>query len=100
MSPFCLCAVLLAAAAAPVFAVIEGDTWFPIGPAPIDGFFAGGVSGPASAIAVNPQNENEIWLGTAAGGVWHSRDGGANWEPESARRAKERSLALFRKNVG
>jgi carboxymethylenebutenolidase len=29
-----------------------------------------------------------------------NRDGGANWEPESARRAKERSLALFRKNVG
>jgi hypothetical protein len=78
-------AVLLALPAAPAGAAIEGTTWFPIGPAPIDGFFAGGVSGRATAIAVNPENADEIWLGTAAGGVWHSIDGGANWEPESDR---------------
>ncbi len=84
-------AVLLALPAAPASAAIEGTTWFPIGPAPIDGFFAGGVSGRATAIAVNPDNPDEIWLGTAAGGVWHSLDGGANWEPESDR---EDSLAI------
>ncbi len=82
---------LLVAAAVPAFAAIEGDTWFPLGPAPIDGFFAGGVSGRASAIAVNPENADDIWLGTAAGGVWHSLDGGANWEPESDR---EDALAI------
>jgi carboxymethylenebutenolidase len=29
-----------------------------------------------------------------------NRDGGANWEPQSARLARERTLALFRKHVG
>jgi carboxymethylenebutenolidase len=29
-----------------------------------------------------------------------NRDGGQNWEPDSAARAKARSLALFRKHVG
>ncbi len=71
--------------------VILGDTWFPIGPAPIDGFFPGGVTGRASAIAVNPFNLNDVWLGTAAGGVWHSIDGGVNWRPMSD---YETSLAI------
>ncbi|MBS1786075.1 MAG: HYR domain-containing protein [Acidobacteria bacterium] len=61
--------------------VIEGDTWFPIGPAPMNGFFAGGVSGRATAIAVNPSNQDDIYLGTSNGGVWHTTDGGLNWLP-------------------
>lgn len=83
--------IALSVLAAPASASIEGSTWFPIGPAPIDGFFAGGATGRASAIAVNPANANEVWLGTAAGGVWHSLDNGANWEPESDR---EDALAI------
>ena len=71
----------------PSRAAIEGDTWLPIGPAPIDGFFAGGVSGRASAIAVNPENPDDVWIGTADGGVWHSLDSGVNWEPMSDREA-------------
>ncbi|HXU33984.1 MAG TPA: hypothetical protein VN851_25710, partial [Thermoanaerobaculia bacterium] len=82
---------VLSAPSRPAAAAIEGTTWFPIGPAPIDGAFAGGVSGRASAIAVNPANPDEIWLGTAAGGVWHTLDSGANWEPESDR---EDALAI------
>ncbi len=82
---------MLSMVAPPLWATIDGSTWFPIGPAPIDGFFAGGASGRASAIAVNPANANEVWLGTAAGGVWHSLDNGANWEPESDR---EDALAI------
>lgn len=70
---------------------IEGTNWFPIGPAPIQGFFPGGVTGRASAIAVNPENPDDIWLGTAAGGVWHSTDGGQNWTPMSDR---EEALAI------
>src|SRR5262245_29452496 len=46
---------------------IQGINWFPIGPAPINGFFGGGVSGRASAIAVNEFNADDVWLGTAAG---------------------------------
>lgn len=77
--------------ALPSLAEIEGTNWFPIGPAPISGFFAGGATGRASAIAVNPQNADDVWLGTAAGGVWHSLDAGLNWEPESDR---EDALAI------
>jgi photosystem II stability/assembly factor-like uncharacterized protein len=70
---------------------IQGTNWLPIGPAPIDGFFAGGASGRASAIAANPFNADEIFLGTAAGGVWHTRDAGVNWEPISS---DEAALAI------
>ncbi|MFN0087491.1 MAG: HYR domain-containing protein [Blastocatellia bacterium] len=67
---------------------ILGDTWFPIGPAPIiDGQTYGGgrvdVSGRTSSITVNPMNPNDVWLGTANGGVWHSVNGGVNWGPMS-----------------
>ncbi|MFK8017081.1 MAG: hypothetical protein AB8G17_16785 [Gammaproteobacteria bacterium] len=74
---FCLTSPLTATAA------IVGDQWFPLGPAPIDNFFGGGVSGRASAIAVNPFDIDELWIGTAAGGVWHSVNGGKNWRPIS-----------------
>lgn len=62
-------------------AAISGNGWFPIGPAPAWGMFPGGVAGRASALAVNPMNASDLWLGTAGGGVWHSIDGGANWTP-------------------
>jgi photosystem II stability/assembly factor-like uncharacterized protein len=77
--------LLLVLFAFPAAAQIEGNTWFPIGPAPISGFFKGGATGRASAIVVNPMNKDEIWLGTAGGGVWHTRDAGQNWEPMSDR---------------
>jgi hypothetical protein len=80
-----LCATLFGAP--PAVAFIEGDSWFPIGPAPIDGFFAGGAVGRASAIAVNPSNADEVYLGTAAGGVWHTVDDGRNWTPRSDKQA-------------
>ena len=66
---------------------IDGGSWLPIGPAP--GQFVsyrkayGAVSGRASAVAVNPKNPNDVWLGTAQGGVWHSTDGGKSWTPET-----------------
>jgi hypothetical protein len=60
---------------------ISGSKWTAIGPAPIGGFFKGGVSGRATAIAVNPFDGTQVWLGTASGGVWHSPDAGATWYP-------------------
>ncbi|HKR59801.1 MAG TPA: hypothetical protein VJS64_08690, partial [Pyrinomonadaceae bacterium] len=78
--------------------LINGTNWFPIGPADVSNgqtYDTGGarvnVSGRASAIAVNPTNPNDIWLGTAAGGVWHSTNGGVNWLPMSD---NEASLAI------
>lgn len=65
--------------------------WTPIGPAPINGPFKGGVSGRASVIAVNPHDFQQVWLGTAAGGVWYSPNGGQGWQPLSD---NEESLAV------
>src|SRR5215472_5980397 len=67
---------------------IKGINWFPIGPADINGGQTYGgsrvnVSGRATVIAVNNMNPNDVWLGTANGGVWHSNNGGVNWAPMS-----------------
>ena len=95
---FSLC--LLACCMAPSIlmgqSVIQGINWFPIGPADYaDGQTYGDsrvhASGRASVIAVNPANPNDVWLGTAGGGVWHSTNGGVNWLPMSD---NEASLAI------
>src|SRR3989442_9260356 len=66
---------LLAFFATPAFStsVIKGQTWFPIGPAPISPTPYGGVAaGRASNLAVNPSNPDEVFLGAATGGGWPS----------------------------
>lgn len=39
------------------------------------------VGGRTRAIAINPNNRNSIWIGSVAGGVWHSTDGGKKFDP-------------------
>ena len=59
---------------------LNGTVWAPIGPSPID---QGAISanGQVTAIAVSPNNPNIIYIGTAWGGVWLTRDGGDTWTP-------------------
>lgn len=57
--------------------------WYPMGPDPACCFFHDVVSGRATAVAVNPHNSLDIWLGTAGGGVYHSADGGEHWKAMS-----------------
>jgi hypothetical protein len=78
-----LTVVLVFFATLPAAAQIVGDQWVPIGPAPIAGFFNSSATGRATAIAVNPKNADQVWVGAAAGGVWYSLNGGKNWTPES-----------------
>jgi len=59
---------------------LNGTVWAPIGPSPMNE----GTSqdnGLVTAIAVNPNNTNVIYLGTAQGGVWRSGNAGKNWTP-------------------
>jgi hypothetical protein len=66
--------------------VIEGTDWLPIGPAPLASpgqFFTGGWAGRASAIAANPFDSSDVWVGTANGGVWHTTDLGTTWRAMS-----------------
>ena len=59
---------------------LNGTVWTPIGPSPID---QGGIqaNGQVTAIAVHPNNPKIIYIGTAWGGVWLTRDGGDTWTP-------------------
>jgi hypothetical protein len=41
------------------------------------------VSGRIATIAIDPGNGNHILVGSAAGGIWESRDRGASWAPRS-----------------
>lgn len=59
---------------------ITGTVWAPIGPSPIA---EGGNqdNGLVTAIAVNTNNHQVIYTGTAGGGVWRTDDGGQHWKP-------------------
>ncbi len=57
--------------------------WRAIGPQPANWplYGATGVSGRATALAVDPRNANVVYLGGAEGGVWKTTDGGVTWLP-------------------
>ena len=59
---------------------LNGAVWAPIGPSPISEGTAR-VNGMVTVIAVSPSNASVIYIGTAAGGVWRSGDGGVTWSP-------------------
>ena len=59
---------------------LSGTVWAPIGPSPMKEN-GGRDNGLVTAIAVNPNNANVLYLGTAQGGVWRSDDGGNTWTP-------------------
>ena len=65
--------------------------WTEVGPKPIatrgsarvgNGFGSMPLSGRVSAIASDPSNADVVYIGGAAGGLWKSTDGGANWTPK------------------
>ncbi len=41
------------------------------------------MAGRVAAIAVDPRDPEHILVGTAAGGVWQTRDGGGTWTPQT-----------------
>src|ERR1700686_1158846 len=62
----------------------DAAAWTPIGPTTISNGqpLSGGntsVSGGGTRIVVDPTNANNVYLGTAQGGVWRSLDGGTTW---------------------
>jgi hypothetical protein len=68
-----------------------GPTWTALGPAPIPNgqtepedangisLTQARVSGRVTAVAIDPGDPNTVYVGTAQGGVYQSRDGGATW---------------------
>ncbi len=35
--------------------------------------------GRVNIVRINPSNDNDLWIGTAGGGVWRSQNGGVTW---------------------
>ncbi len=59
---------------------LNGTVWAPIGPSPM--LEPGSTdNGLVTCVAVNPNNQNVLYLGGAQGGVWRSRDAGSTWTP-------------------
>jgi photosystem II stability/assembly factor-like uncharacterized protein len=58
-------------------------SWQPLGPSPMNmmSWLMGRVAGRVSALAVDPSNEQVLYLGTASGGLWKTVDGGSFWTP-------------------
>ena len=60
---------------------ITDSSWASIGPRPITRGNFGNWSGRISAFAYDPRNVSRMYLGTANGGVWRSRNAGGSWDP-------------------
>jgi len=59
---------------------LNGSVWLPVGPSPVaEG--STNDNGMVTSIAFNPNNPKTLYIGTVAGGVWRSRDGGDHWTP-------------------
>ena len=58
---------------------LNGTVWAPIGPSPLHASVD--VNGQVTSIAVDPNDVNVLYIGTAWGGIWRTRDGGTHWTP-------------------
>jgi len=58
----------------------DSSNWTMIGPKPTDPG-SNSTSGRVNAIAIDPRDNNVIYIGAAEGGVWKTTDGGINWVP-------------------
>ncbi|HVH33945.1 MAG TPA: PKD domain-containing protein [Tahibacter sp.] len=62
---------------------LTGETWGPIGPSSMSmtDWIMGRVAGRINAITPVPGNEDTVYIGSAAGGVWKTTNAGASWTP-------------------
>ena len=59
----------------------DSATWTFLGPKPVNPGSSRVVSGRVTSIVVDPRNNNTVYLGASAGGIWKSGDAGAHWNP-------------------
>uniref|UniRef100_Q022A7 Glycosyl hydrolase n=1 Tax=Solibacter usitatus (strain Ellin6076) TaxID=234267 RepID=Q022A7_SOLUE len=71
------------AAAAGLSPAITNDSakWTLIGPQPTGAGTTSVTSGRVNAIAIDPRDNNVVYIGAAEGGVWKTTDGGVHWTP-------------------
>jgi uncharacterized protein (TIGR03437 family) len=62
-------------------ATLDAATWTSIGPRPTDLNSTYVTAGRVNAIAIDPRDNDVVYIGAAEGGVWKTTDGGINWKP-------------------
>ena len=84
-------AVRTPVSASQAFAITtDSANWTSIGPKPTDPG-PSATSGRVNSIAIDPRDNNVVYIGGAMGGVWKTTDAGANWTPLTDNQA---SLAM------
>jgi hypothetical protein len=60
-----------------------GEVWQELGPSSMDmtDWIMGRVSGRLNAITPHPADDDIVYVGAAAGGVWKTTNGGVDWRP-------------------
>ena len=58
---------------------LDSANWTLIGPKPTGGGSSVQTAGRVNAVAIDPRDNNTVYIGAAEGGVWKTTDGGANW---------------------
>src|SRR5215471_6100215 len=59
----------------------DTSNWTLIGPKPTNPDTTNTTAGRINAIAIDPRDNNVVYIGAAEGGVWKTIDGGINWSP-------------------
>ena len=75
-------------------ATLDAANWTSIGPRPTDGGSTYVTAGRVNAVAVDPRDNNTVYIGAAEGGVWKTTDGGVSWTPLTDNQASLASGAI------
>jgi uncharacterized protein (TIGR03437 family) len=75
-------------------AILDAANWTSIGPQPTDGGSTYVTAGRVNAVAIDPRNNNTVYIGAAEGGVWKTTDGGVSWTPLTDNQASLASGAI------
>ncbi|HEV2444669.1 MAG TPA: hypothetical protein VGS58_02050, partial [Candidatus Sulfopaludibacter sp.] len=75
-------------------AALDSANWTLIGPKPTSAGSNNVTSGRVNAIAIDPRDNNVVYIGAAEGGVWKTTDGGAAWTPLTDSQASLASGAI------
>ena len=82
------------ASGASLAATLDAANWTSIGPRPTGGGSTYVTAGRVNAVAIDPRDNNTVYIGAAEGGVWKTTDGGVTWTPLTDNQASLASGAI------
>src|SRR5579884_2872558 len=82
------------ASAGPKGVTTDSANWSQIGPQPTDQGLPDTSAGRVSAVAIDPRDNNTVYIAAAEGGVWKTTDGCSTWTPLTDQQASLASGAL------